>query len=180
MRASAVVLVGVLALLPATARAENVEATALAHLDRGIAAYRIGDYDTAHRELALAQELVPDRPNPYRWLALTEAKQGNCKDALVHIESFLSRVPVGDARAAELIALRTQCVQAATTTQTHSAEPLPPPPPPPPPPFYSRWWFWTAVGAVAITSVGVAVIATRGSSEATLPAVHCEPTGCKP
>jgi hypothetical protein len=153
------------------ARAEDKDAIALDHLDRGIAAYRIGDYDTAHRELGLAQELAPEHPNPYRWLALTEIKQGDCRDAIVHIEAFLSRVPVGDARAPELLAARQQCV--------HEAQPSPPPPPPPEPtPVVRRWWFWTAVGVVAVAAVGVTVAATRGGDESVLPPIRCNPGGC--
>jgi len=59
---------------------------------------------------------------------------------------------------------------------------VPPPLPPPPPgdasqtlvtttktggesngaPFYTRWWFWTGVGAVIVTGVVVGALATRG------------------
>jgi hypothetical protein len=92
---------------PAAAGAEN---RALAHLDRGVAAFRAGDFATARVELAQAQRLAPDRPNPYRWLAMTEVELGDCRSALVDIESFLSRVPVGDPRVAEVIALRGRCV----------------------------------------------------------------------
>src|SRR6187551_3568845 len=107
----------VLVLATSTSYAEGEDAVALDHLDRGVAAYRIGDYETAHRELDIAQELAPDRANPYRWLALTEIKQGNCRDALVHIEAFLSRVPVGDARVPEMVAERQQCVKDAQPSQ---------------------------------------------------------------
>jgi hypothetical protein len=48
-----------------------------------------------------------------------------------------------------------------------------------PPPLYRRWWLWAAVGAVAITAAGVAFAVTRGS-EARLPPVTCDPTGCHP
>jgi hypothetical protein len=156
-----------------SSRADDGDAPALDHLDRGIAAYRIGDYETAHREFGLAQELAPDRPNPYRWLALTEIKQGNCREALVHIEAFMSRVPVGDARVPEMVAHRQQCVQ--------QAQPQQPPPPPPSEatPVYGRWWFWTAVGVVAISAVGVTYAATRDSNVSTLPPIRCNPSGCQ-
>ena len=160
-----------LVLAASSSRADSGDAVALDHLDKGIAAYRLGDYGTAHRELGLAQELAPDRPNPYRWLALTEIKQGDCRDALVHIEAFLSRVPVGDPRVAEMVAERQQCV--------HEAEPAPPPPPPAEArPVYRRWWFWTAVGVVAVASVGVTIAVTHGSDESMLPTIRCNPAGC--
>jgi hypothetical protein len=165
-------VLAVLILVAGTARADTGDAAALDHLDRGVAAYRLGDYDTAHRELGLAQELAPDHPNPYRWLALTELKQGNCPDAVAHIEAFLSRVPVGDPRAAELIAARQQCEH---PTQQPVA---PPPPPPEETPVYHRWWFWTAVGVVAVAAVGVTVAVTRGSDESMLPPIKCSPGGC--
>lgn len=146
------------------------EDDALAHLDRGISAYRLGDYATARRELDAAIELVPDRANPYRWRALIELAQHDCANAVVDVESFLSRAPAGDDRVAELTAQRDRCV-----AHEHLAPVAPPPPAPPH--VYERWWFWTAVGAVVVTAVGVTYAATR-EREATLPIVHCDPTGC--
>jgi tetratricopeptide (TPR) repeat protein len=91
------------------AAADPAEDAALAHLDRGVAAYRAGDFARAHDELLEANRLAPDRPNPYRWLALAEAELDDCQSALINIEAFLSRVPAEDARVAELIALRDRC-----------------------------------------------------------------------
>jgi hypothetical protein len=163
----------VLVMLASSSRADDADAPALDHLDRGIAAYRIGDYETAHREFGLAQELAPDRPNPYRWLALTEIKQGDCREALVHIEAFMSRVPVGDARVPEMVAQRQQCVHEA------QVQPSPPPPPAETTPVYGRWWFWAAVGVVAITAAGVTYAATRDSDVSMLPPIRCNPGGCQ-
>jgi hypothetical protein len=104
------ILVLALAALPAApARADAVEDAARVHLDRGIAAFRARDYAVAQRELTTASELVPDKPNPHRWLALTEIQLGDCRGALVHIEGFLSRVPADDERVAELVRLRELC-----------------------------------------------------------------------
>ena len=93
----------------APARADAIEDAARVHLDRGIAAFRARDYARARRELTAASELVPDKPNPHRWLALTEVQLGDCLAALVHIEGFLSRVPEDDERVAELVRLRDLC-----------------------------------------------------------------------
>lgn len=93
----------------APARADATEDTARAHLDRGVAAFRAGDYTLAHRELSAASALVPDKPNPYRWLALTEVQRGDCRSALAHIDDFVSRVPTDDPRLAELARLRDLC-----------------------------------------------------------------------
>jgi hypothetical protein len=157
----------------APSAAQPVEDRALAHLDRGVAAYRAGDYERARAELGEASTLVPDRPNPYRWLAMTEVQLGDCRSALFHIESFLSRVPAGDPRVPEVIALRTRCVEPAP------APPPAPPPPPPEPSIVHRWWLWTAIGAVALTAAGVTYGLTRGG-DPRLPPVTCTPTGCHP
>ena len=163
-------------LVPALARADRVDSEALGHLDRGVAAYKLADYATARRELDAAVELVPDRANPYRWRALTELAQHDCATAVVDIESFLSRVPAGDERVAELATARDRCVAGARVAP-------PPPaiaaaPPPQPPALYEHWWFWTAIGAVAITGAGIAYGVTR-HDETTLPIVHCTSAGCK-
>src|SRR5262245_16330517 len=70
-------IVALVQLAAAVARADPAaDALALAHLESGVAAYRAGDLAHAHLELTAAQQLAPDRANPYRWLALTEAKLG--------------------------------------------------------------------------------------------------------
>ena len=172
-------------LCSAPAAASPVEDRALAHLDRGVAAYRAGDYALAHRELTEASTLVPERPNPYRWLALTEVQLGDCASALFHIESFLSRVSVGDPRAAEMVALRTRCVDTPTPPAPSPTLPSPTPPtaapapPPASPSITHRWWFWTAIGAVALTAAGVTYGLTRGD-DPRLPPITCGPTGCHP
>ena len=85
--------------------------TALTHLQRGVASFRAGDYAAALGEFRAAQQLAPDKPNPYRWLALTQVQLGDCPSALVNIAAFVERVPAGDARLAELIRLRELCLQ---------------------------------------------------------------------
>lgn len=97
-------------LLGATsAHADPSAERALAHLDRGVAAYHAHDYARAHVELAEAQRLAPDRPNPYRWLALTEVELGDCRSALANVEAFLSHAPADDPRIAELVGIRARC-----------------------------------------------------------------------
>lgn len=94
---------------PGAAHADDTERAALVHLDRGVAAFRAGDYERAHRELLAAHELAPDKPNPYRWLALTEIQLGDCASALGHIDGFLARVRAGDPRIAEMTRWRDLC-----------------------------------------------------------------------
>jgi hypothetical protein len=219
-----------LAQLAATvARADP--AAALAHLERGVAAYRAGDFAHARVELTAAQRLAPDRPNPYRWLAMTEVELGDCRSALVHVESFLSRVPAADPRVAELLAVRRRCTATGTlhvesvpggaTVRIDGGAPIATTPTPMlslragthrltiekpgyrsqsetlevrgpgvtyaryalvaerDRPLYRRWWFWAAVGAVAITTAGVTYGLTRDDN-ALLPPVTCDATGCRP
>lgn len=109
-----IVVAALLAAAPAAA--EPAEDAALAHLDRGVAAYRAGDFARAHDEVLAANRLAPDRPNPYRWLALAEAALDDCQSALVNIEAFLSRVPAGDDRIPELVALRDRCLHTGKVT----------------------------------------------------------------
>ncbi|HWM86817.1 MAG TPA: PEGA domain-containing protein [Kofleriaceae bacterium] len=93
----------------APVQADPAEAAALVHLDRGVTAFRARDFSRAHREFQAASDLAPDRPNPYRWLALTEVQLGDCKRAVVNAGAFLSRVPADDPRAAELVRVRELC-----------------------------------------------------------------------
>lgn len=112
--AVAVAAVAVFGAAPPPARADVTEDAALLHLERGVAAFKAGDYLRAHRELETAHELAPERANPYRWLALTEIQLGDCRRALVNIDGFLSRVPADEPRAAELIRLRELCQRTGT------------------------------------------------------------------
>jgi hypothetical protein len=98
-----------LQLVAGAAHGDAAEDAAQVHLERGITAFRAGNFTNAHHELAAASELAPHKPNPYRWLALTDVQLGDCARALVDIESFLARVPAEDARIAELVRLRELC-----------------------------------------------------------------------
>lgn len=168
------------------ARADVTETAAQVHLDRGIAAFRAGDYAVAVHELTEASELMPAKPNPYRWRALAEAQLGDCEHALLDIESFLSRVPPEDARVPELVRLRGLCQHPRVPAVT--SDPTPPavvekraePPPEHHTPITHRWWFWTALGAVALTTAGAIVYATRPDDPTVLPPVTCGATGCTP
>ncbi|HWO24910.1 MAG TPA: PEGA domain-containing protein [Kofleriaceae bacterium] len=214
----------------APARADAVEDAARVHLDRGVAAFRARDYARARRELTAASELVPDKPNPHRWLALTEIQLGDCRAALVHIDGFLSRVPAEDERVAELVRLRELC-QRTGALRVESTPPeaalridgalvgatpyralslhagkhvLVAEKPgfsaqsreialapggeldvrftlsPARAPLTRRWWFWTAVGGVALTATAAIVYAASDRDPTPLPPIDCDPTGCRP
>lgn len=163
--------------------------TALVHLDRGVAAFNAKDFHHALTELQLAHDLMPDKANPYRWLALTEIQLGDCASAQGHIDGFLSRVPPSDPRVAEMVRWREFCrrerapAAGAQGTQVTGTQALTPAPAHAPDdrPLHSRWWFWPLIGTAAVVATGAVVyVATDHNSESMLPAVHCDSTGCHP
>lgn len=168
----ALIVVIAIAVVPtSSASADPTEDAALVHLDRGIAAFNAKDFQRALRELTAAHELVPDRANPYRWLALTEIQLGDCASALGHIEGFLARVPADDPRVAELTRWRAFC-----------RKPPAPPPPPPAPAHTSiteRWWFWPALGTAALAVTGGAIFFATDRDDTVLPPIHCDAMGCR-
>jgi hypothetical protein len=112
MRAFVISIAVMLVALASSARpvrADAVAAAAQVHLDRGIAAFERKDFVAAHREFVACHELVPDRPNPYRWLALAEIQLGDCAAALDHIDGFIERVPATDPRVPEMARWRELC-----------------------------------------------------------------------
>lgn len=171
------VAVALLALAPArTARADDVEARALEHLDRGVAAFQAGEYTRAHREFRAAHELVPDRANPYRWLALTEMQLGDCARAVPNIAEFERRVAAEDPRLAELVRLRVLC------EREHTTPPPPTPAPAPRRPLTQRAWFWPTVAGVTVVVAGGVLLgfALAGDDISRLPPIQCGDTGCVP
>ncbi len=158
------------------ARAETVEETALRHLDRGIEAYRVGDYPRARRELDEARRLVPHKPNPYRWLGMTARQLGDCAGAVRHFDAFLARVAPGDPRVPEVMQMRAECASSAAAAPPITVERAPPTASP----VTRRWWFWAAVGgAAAITGVTLGLVLASGDDPGELPPIVCGPTGCR-
>lgn len=173
------VAVALLALAPVrAARADDVEARALEHLDRGVAAFQAGEYTRAHREFQAARALVPDRANPYRWLALTEMQLGDCARAVPNIAEFERRVAAEDPRLAELVRLRVLC------EREHATRPQPAPTPAPAPrrPITQRAWFWPTVAGVTVVVAGGVLLglALAGDEVSRLPPIQCGDTGCVP
>jgi hypothetical protein len=177
-RGNACLLALVMALTTVTPRAvadENEDA-ALAHMDRGTAAFNAKEYVRAHREFESAHELVPDRANPYRWLALTEMQLGDCAKAVGNIAQFEARVAKDDARLAELQRLRVLCEQ-------EHMSPVLAPTPSPSTPIHERTWFWPTVAGVGVVVVGgivAAFVLSGGDDITTLPPVQCTDAGCTP
>jgi hypothetical protein len=175
-------LVTALTALTPRAFADENEDAALVHMDRGTAAFSAKEYVRAHREFEAAHELVPDRANPYRWLALTEMQLGDCAQAVGNIAEFERRVANDDPRLAELQRLRVLCEQEHMTAAPPPTT-TPPPPPPRSTPIHERAWFWPAVAGAGVVVVGgiVAAFALSGGDDiTTLPPVHCTDAGCSP
>lgn len=45
-------------------------------------------------------------------------------------------------------------------------------------PLVRQWWFWGAIGALAVTAIGV-TYATQTGGAPDFPGVRCDPTGCR-
>ncbi|HEY5927524.1 MAG TPA: hypothetical protein VIV11_37830 [Kofleriaceae bacterium] len=179
-----VFVVAIVVALQLPAHADPAEDAALLHLDRGIAAFNAKDFSTAEREFAAAHQLVPDKANPYRWLALSEIQLGNCKSAVGHIDGFIARVPPADTRVAEMTRWREFCrrelAQPAQSPQLTGTQALAQPSPPEDTQLRQRWWFWPVIGVAALTITGVTVYAvTRGDEATMLPPIRCDATGCR-
>lgn len=151
---------------------------AQAALERGVAAFRAGEFDEAASALAEAKALSPESPNPYRWLAKVEKERGNCKAALVDVEGFLARVDKDDKRVAEMIDLREKCVVELAESKP---KPVPVEEPPPPVEEPTRWWLWGSLGAVGVAAIGVAVyfiVHDDPVQPVQLAPINCTAAGC--
>jgi hypothetical protein len=121
MRLAAVPIV--IAAVAGIAAGDDVSSAALVHLDRGVAAFEAGDFTRARREFSAANDLAPERANPYRWLALTEIQLGDCASAIDHIDGFVTRVDKTDARLPEMTRWRDLCSRSGKL-QVESRPPL--------------------------------------------------------
>jgi hypothetical protein len=179
MRALAVVIA--IALVPvSTAVGDTPEDAALAHLDRGIEAFDAKDFQRAHGEFTAAHQLVPDKANPYRWLALTEIQLGNCESALLRIDGFLSRVPPADARVPEMQRWREHCRRelAKPEPQVTGTQGLGEPRDTPTP-ITRRWWFWPTLGVAALAITGAVIYVATDQHDTVLPSIRCDDAGCQ-
>jgi hypothetical protein len=82
---------------------------ALKQLDTGVALFKANDFNGARVAFAKSHELMPDKPNPIRWIGLTDARLGRCTDAVAELDGFLLRVAKSDPRAVEATAVRDHC-----------------------------------------------------------------------
>lgn len=116
-------------LLAGAANAERGDEKAANVLNQGVALFSARDYAGAEQQFAKAQALAPGRANPYRWLALSQAKLGRCGEAKANIETFVRMVPNKDPRVDDLMLAWDRCVEVRAAP---SVEVAPPPPISPP------------------------------------------------
>ncbi len=195
-------VVAIIIALQLNAYADPKEDEALRRLDRGIAAFDAKDFATAEREFTAAHDLVPDKANPYRWLALAEIQLGDCQSAVEHIEGFLARVPANDERVAEMTRWREFCRRQPPGPQPQGQGPQPPqgqqsqgqpshdtqltgtqnlgqpPVRSDEKPVYNRRWFWPVIGGAAVIATGAIVFAATRGDETMLPPIQCNDAGC--
>ena len=186
---AATVAVGVLFAFAGLALAGPTEDAARDASKRGTASYNLGQYDEAAADYERAYKLVQD-PAVLFNVAQAYRLAGRSEKALTAYRAYLRTAPVDapnraqvEARVRELekIVADTRSTQAAppagplpaaqppaympsAAASPTAALALAPAPTEPSPPFYRRWWFWTAVGAVAVASVVGIVLATRDTS----------------
>jgi hypothetical protein len=94
----------------ASARAD-VDGDALRALERGVELFKANKLPEARAAFERARRLAPSKPNPYRWLGLTDARLGDCAHAVAELADFIARVPGDDPRTIEAVTIRDRCLQ---------------------------------------------------------------------
>jgi hypothetical protein len=87
---------------------------------------------------------------------------------VVHVErgggSVRAIVVTRDAVSEPISAVVAALARIAPDGSLRAGGPLPPPPPPKPS-IWSRWWFWTGVGAIAVGAIAIGVAASSGGPD---------------
>lgn len=143
----------VLIFLCASASADKLEDAAQLLVDRGLEAWAKGDLPGARASFASARDLLPEKPNPYRLLALADQKLGRCEDALREAERFLTLAAANDSRRSEVQLVRESCVRPSPTPSRPQIAVAPPPPAPKKP--ATNVWRNSAIASLVIGAAGV-------------------------
>jgi tetratricopeptide (TPR) repeat protein len=169
VRAAALLLAALLAgATPARAQQDATD-DAAKNMERGSDAMARGDFKQAAVFFRAAKELKPTASGPLLALGLALRANGECKEAVVHLEEYLRRKPQGaDPKAKDALDYCKKQLEppplgtsSAPLARREATEPVivkPTEPPPPPRPFYKTWWFWTATGAVVAGGIAAAVV----------------------
>jgi len=163
---------------PSMAFAEDDAAVAKAHYETGVRHFDLSEYEPALAEFKEAYRNKPDPVFLYN-IAQCHRKLGHVDEAITFYQSYLRRAPEAknrdevERRIAELQSPRGG--ESAPIGHSTGGGPRPSPvtsnidlsqheetAPKPHGAIYTRWWFWTAIGAVAAsTAVTIGILATR-------------------
>jgi len=151
-RASLLVLLA-LAAAPGVARAD-AKVEAQTRFEHATELYREGKYAEALNELTIAYSLDP-RPEMLYAIGQMHVQLGNCPQAILFYERFLSTKPDPVPAAAASEAIETCKNKADSIPKADPQQPPPPkdpPPPPPPPPQVDQppAWYTDKLGAVLV------------------------------
>jgi hypothetical protein len=142
-------------------QADKLEDAAQLLVDRGLEAWAKGDLPAARASFASARDLLPEKPNPYRLLALADQKLGRCDDALKEADRFLALAAASDPRRAEVQSLREGCVRPHPSQarppkdQPARVEALQPTQAQPPAKKPTNVWRNSAIASLVIGAAGV-------------------------
>jgi hypothetical protein len=126
-----------------------------------------------HQKMREPQKAI-DAFKDYLAKAPKTGKEKVTADERAEIEGYIQEMEALRDEQARAAAAPPPAPVAPVTPAVQPAAPLPAAPPPaetltataPPPaeshPFYTRWWFWTGVGAVVVTGVVVGIVASSG------------------
>jgi len=137
--------------------ADKLEDAAQLLIDRGLEAWEKGDLPGARSSFAKARDLLPEKPNPYRLLALVDQKLGHCEEAASEADRFLGLAIASDPRRAEVQSIRDSCVRPSPVRSSQApisrpslAQATPTPRKPP-----TNIWRNSAIASLVIGSVGI-------------------------
>ena len=171
-------------------RGKRPEDEAKEQYDRGVVAYNLEHFDEAIAAFSRAYELDP-APMLLFNIAQARWKKGENERALFYYRRYLEAEPNAENR--DRVEARIRELEAGARSAPSAPGPAPaitttteiaPVPAPPaylqagpvaerPRPVYRRAWFWGAVGAAAVATVAVVLLASSKGQ-----AAHCAPADC--
>jgi hypothetical protein len=106
-----IVVIALLVAGPAAGKTPKVSPDVVAEnlINDGWKLFLAGDLDAARAKFQAAHDLVPKKAQPYRLLGLTDARLHHCKEAVVSLNEFISRIKPDDPRYTEAITVRDEC-----------------------------------------------------------------------
>jgi tetratricopeptide (TPR) repeat protein len=166
------------ACFPSMASAEDDIAAARAHYETGVRHFDLSEYEPALVEFKEAYRNKPDPVFLYN-IAQCHRKLGHTDEAITFYQNYLRRAPEAknheevERRIAELQSLRgdehaplgsstDRGLRPSSATSSIDLSQREESAAKPHGAITTRWWFWTAIGAVAVgTAVTVGILATR-------------------